>query len=381
MRSEKRKNILFTSSAPHVAGGEINLLALLDTIDTTKFIPYCLYQPGSHFETYDLNQEVTLIPFNFVAYNRNNIFNVTVATFKLFFLLLKYEIDLIYINTACDIKFFLPLLRFINIPIILHVHVDESDDFFRWIRVEHASRILFPSKFSMLAALNHSPWLQHEKCFYLHNAVDLTKYYPHSVRYLKKELEIDQDCYVIGIIGQIKKIKGQDLFLEMARNLILHDVNAFFVIVGEDNSTDKSFEQTLRVKVKKWGIDGRVRFLGFRRDVPEIMSLCDLLIVPSLREPFGRVVIEAMACGTPVVASAVGGMVEIFEDGVGGLFFERGSVADLTDKVMYFINHPRWWDEQKKIALKVCHDRFSQIVHTSRIEKHIIDLLDRHAGV
>ena len=109
------------------------------------------------------------------------------------------------------------------------------------------------------------------------------------------------------------------------------------MIVGSDTSRDGKYERQLKQAAVDSDINGMVKFLGFRADVPDIMSLCDLVVVPSLREPFGRVVIEAMACGTPVVASSVGGIVEIFEDSEGGLFCKPNDVSDLTEKVKYFL--------------------------------------------
>ena len=88
-------------------------------------------------------------------------------------------------------------------------------------------------------------------------------------------------------------------------------------------------------KAIELGIRKDVMFLGFREDIPELMSLFDLLIVPSLHEPFGRVVIEAMACQTPVVASAVDGILEIFQDGFGGLFFRYVKSSSVCTRTLF----------------------------------------------
>ena len=101
-----------------------------------------------------------------------------------------------------------------------------------------------------------------------------------------------------------------------------------------------------------------------------------LIVVPSLREPFGRVVIEAMACGTPVVASKVGGMKEIFEDGQGGLYCNVNDVDSLTEKVMCFFNDKKWWDEQKRIALEFCKKNYNQQRHTKAIENQIAEVVN-----
>jgi len=177
------------------------------------------------------------------------------------------------------------------------------------------------------------------------------------------------------MIGRLREDKGQHLFLTLVSRLIAQGIKAHYIVVGEDNDQGGAYEDYLKKIACDLGIDEAVRFMGFRSDVPEMMSLCDLLIVPSLKEPFGRVVIEAMACETPVVASAVDGILEIFKDGEGGLFFKTGSVDDLTAKVLYFFYHPDWWQDQKKKAWRVCNERFRQEIHTRRIEEHINDVL------
>jgi glycosyltransferase involved in cell wall biosynthesis len=82
---------------------------------------------------------------------------------------------------------------------------------------------------------------------------------------------------------------------------------------------NRAYLQELHELASAARLAGRVRFLGERSDVPTIMSALDALLVPSHDEPFGRVVVEAMATGTPVVASASAGPAEIVEDGVSGL--------------------------------------------------------------
>ncbi len=365
------KNILFVSSAPHVAGGEINLLALLDSIDTARFTPYCLYNPLSHFETFPLRKDVNLFPFQFPIYARKNLVHVASTILRLFVVLKKHSIDLIYLNSVGTYKFFLPLSMAMKIPVILHIHIDETDDSMKWIKANSADRILFPSKATMSTVLEHSPWIDPSKCFYVHNAVDISKYYPHATEHLKTGLFINDNLPVLGVIGQLKKIKGQRLFLEMLKKLSQEGFHAHYIIVGDDNIQQGRYEAFLKRKSAELGIKDKVMFLGYRTDIPEIMSLCDLVVVPSLKEPFGRVVIEAMACATPVVASAVDGIVEIFKDGEGGLFFKPGSVDDLTAKVKYFFNHPNWWEQQKKKAVEICRENFRQEIHTRKIEEHI----------
>ncbi len=370
---------LFVTQSKIFSGAEVNLLALLNTIDTHKITPYLCFNPVSGFDRQNIRQKVHMIPLELPEWRRKNVLLVAVSMLKLFLMLLKLHIDLVYVNvgTSSEFKFFAPLCQILRLPIILHLHIHEDNNSLRWIKANRANRILFPSRATMEAVLKTSPWLNREKCFYVHNAVDLAEYYPRATERLKKELGLRDNLPIIGIVGQLKKIKGQHLFLKMAQKLKELGVNGHFLIVGSDNTEQREYERFLKQKAAELGIQDQLIFLGYRTDIPEIMSLLDLLVVPSLREPFGRVVIEAMACGTPVVASAVDGILEIFEDGEGGLFCDVNDVDDLSAKVRYFFDNPGWWQKQRERAIANARQNYSQNKHTDIIEDHILHVFSR----
>lgn len=322
-----------------------------------------------------------MVPFALPEWRKENALPVAIAMVRLSFMLLKLRIDLVYVNAGTggpEFRIFAALCKALRLPIILHLHIHEDNITLRWIRANRANRILFPSKATMEAVLKTSPWLNRDKCFYIHNAVDLAEYFPRSTEGIRKELGLRDNLPIIGVVGQLKEIKGQHLFLGMVAKLRRKGIFGHFLIVGRDNTDGGKYEKLLKQKAAELGIQDQVAFLGFRSDIPEIMSLLGLLVVPSLKEPFGRVVIEAMACGTPVVASAVDGILEIFEDGEGGLFFEVGDVEEMTNKVKHFFDHPRWWETQKKEAIRVVRERFTQEKHTAAIQRHITQVLNEY---
>lgn len=379
MEKKIKKNILFVSSSAHIAGGETNLLALLNSIDDNEIDIYCMYNPLTNLNKYILSSSIRMFPFEpptgcGLAWK----LSVINTILRLYYFFLSEKINLLYINNANDFRYFSAITKILRVPVIVHVHINETDECLRWIRINRADRIIFPSKSTMQSVLEHSPWIDSRKCFYVHNAVDLTKFYPRSTMMLKEELGLHDNLPIIGIVGQLKKIKGQHLFLKMAQELKELGVNGHFLVVGRDNTEQREYEKLLKQKAAELRIQDQVIFLGYRTDIPEIMSLLDLLVVPSLKEPFGRVVIEAMACGTPVVASAVDGILEIFEAGEGGLFFKVGDVKGMTNKIKYFFDHPQWWGEQKKKAIQIVQKRFTQEKHTAAIQRHIIQVSNEH---
>ncbi len=124
------------------------------------------------------------------------------------------------------------------------------------------------------------------------------------------ELGLAEGRTAIGVIGLLNAAKGQDLALEALARPGLEGCDLVFVGHGE-------LEAALRERTRALGLERRVVFLGFRRDVPQILAGLDLVLVPSRWEGLPYVVLEALAAGRPVVASPVAGARELLVDGVG----------------------------------------------------------------
>jgi glycosyltransferase involved in cell wall biosynthesis len=132
---------------------------------------------------------------------------------------------------------------------------------------------------------------------------------------------------LIGVFGRLSAWKGQDVFVEALAQV----EGAIGVIVGGPLFGEEVFEGELRQKIAALGMADRVRLLGFREDIPLLMRSMDVVVHCSVApEPFGRVLVEAMLAGKPVVASAAGGAMEIVEDGVTGFLVPPGDVGALA---------------------------------------------------
>jgi glycosyltransferase involved in cell wall biosynthesis len=101
-----------------------------------------------------------------------------------------------------------------------------------------------------------------------------------------------------------------------------------------------SFEAAYRKELRALGCDDMVRFLGFRRDIADLMCAADLVVVPSVAEAFGLVLAEALYLGRPVVATRAGGIPEIIDDGVDGVLVEPGDSAALAKAIANALDDP-----------------------------------------
>lgn len=170
----------------------------------------------------------------------------------------------------------------------------------------------------------------------VHNGVDLVRFQPVDAREAKVRLGYDPDEPLLGVFGRLSSEKGQRVAVE-AMFLILKDQpEAHLALVGEGKD-----REDLEATAEALGIRGRVSFTGFVQDVREMMSACDVVIVPSSRgEGFGLVAVEAMALQRPVVASAQGGLPEIVIPGETGLLVPPNDPQSLADVVCRLIQEP-----------------------------------------
>lgn len=137
----------------------------------------------------------------------------------------------------------------------------------------------------------------------------------------RANLGIPPDALVVGAVGRLEPVKGIEYLIHAAPRILEQFPRSAVLIVGEG-----SLKEPLCEQAQPCG--ERIRFLGYREDVPQIMAALDILVVPSLNEGMGRVVVEAGAAGVPVVASAVGGLRHVVDaDQTGILVPPRDDVA------------------------------------------------------
>lgn len=136
---------------------------------------------------------------------------------------------------------------------------------------------------------------------------------------------------VVGIVGRLAPWKGQHVFLDAMARLAADHPDLRARVIGSALFGEEDYGRRLRDQAEALGISDRVDFTGFREDVAgELSQLMVAVHASVLPEPFGQVVVEAMACGVPVVAAAAGGPAEVITDGVDGLLVKPGDVGALA---------------------------------------------------
>ena len=134
----------------------------------------------------------------------------------------------------------------------------------------------------------------------------------------RNELGIPPDSLVVGYVGWLIPIKGVTHLVNAMAEVVQRYPNSLLVLVGKGDEKGEE-EIKLKEQVENLGLAENVRFLGWRPDVDEIMGCFDIFVLPSLNEGMGRVLVEAMSAGLPIVASRVGGIPDLVKDGENGL--------------------------------------------------------------
>jgi glycosyltransferase involved in cell wall biosynthesis len=145
---------------------------------------------------------------------------------------------------------------------------------------------------------------------------------------LRRELGIPRDAQLVTLIARLVPIKRVDRFLRIAVDLASRRPNVHFLVVGDGELRDE-----LQASREAIGLDGRLIWAGFRRDIPDICFASDAVVLTSDNEGTPVSLIEARAAGTPVVATRVGGVATVIKDGDGGFVVEPGDERGLAGSI------------------------------------------------
>jgi glycosyltransferase involved in cell wall biosynthesis len=158
---------------------------------------------------------------------------------------------------------------------------------------------------------------------------------------LRQSLDIREDRLNAIILGQVYPPKGQHFVLQGLRQIVDRHPEFMLYIVGDPVLEEyRPYRAELERIVERDGLRDHVRFTGWRPDALQLLHVMDLVIHPSLAEGFGRAVLEAMALGRPVVASAVGGLREIIRDGENGFLVAPRDTPALVDRILRLSSNP-----------------------------------------
>jgi glycosyltransferase involved in cell wall biosynthesis len=184
--------------------------------------------------------------------------------------------------------------------------------------------------------LKHNEGFPAPKVHTIYNGVDCMRFAPRDATPVRRELGVDDDAPVIGILAALRPEKNHEMFLAGARLIRIQAPRARFLIIG-----DGPRRAELESLAREMALDDCVCFLGSRSDVPRVLAACDVVALTSHNEAAPVSILEALSTGVPVVAAAVGSVKEPVVDGETGRLFPAGDVAAFASRTLELVEDPQ----------------------------------------
>jgi glycosyltransferase involved in cell wall biosynthesis len=185
-----------------------------------------------------------------------------------------------------------------------------------------------------------------DKVFRASNGVDTTVFTPQNDGLkLRNLIGVSADTPLIGFAGRLEHEKGPDLFLRVAQSINYQRPDVHFVIIGEGTMADELSDICAQFRLEK-----NVHFIGWQTNTAEVYPALNLLAHTSRSDGTSLVLLEAMACGCPAVALAVGGLREIVENQCTGVIVGAGDWEGMSHHILHLLKHPAKMQKMGKAA-------------------------------
>lgn len=189
----------------------------------------------------------------------------------------------------------------------------------------------------------------------IENGINISRFlHERKAEGLRSLLGIDAKSKVIGTVGRLTEEKGHKFLLHSAKKVLDSYENCFFIIVGDGRLRGALEEDALAA-----GIGERVIFTGTRSDIPELLSIMDIFVLPSLTEGQPMALLEAMAAGKAIVASNVGDVKKMLKDGLLGIVTPPGDPETCSNGILHYLNNPLAAKKSGTMAQKEAIERYS----------------------
>jgi glycosyltransferase involved in cell wall biosynthesis len=348
-----------------VGGGEISLLTLLERLDRSQWSPLAAVPSEGEVSSRcrALGLAVHLVPLPSLRRPGPDVFRSVMAMRRLIH---ESGARLLHANGSRAMFYAGLAGRLAGRPAIWHVRVADRDAFLDRFLGRLARAVIVNSE----AVRRRLDWMRPEKVRCIHNGVDLDRFAPRPAPpALRSSLGLPAEAPVVASVGRFVRYKGYHYLLEAARlaREIAPDIH--WVLVGDGELRDE-----LEAQCQTGGMESRVRFTGWREDIPDILALCNLFVLPSVGEHFGRVLIEAMAMGKPIVATDAGGVPEIVVHGETGLLVPPADPRAFLEAVLTLLQDPKRRAVFGQAARQRAERRFSLTGHVRAVEALYQDL-------
>jgi len=277
--------------------------------------------------------------------------------------------------------------KLLGIPNITTFHLvhdpdDEGEAHWRyelmWASFRHFSDLILTVSDSVRNNIIEVGRLPADKVVTMHNGIEISRFSQNSSDEAclnKSEFNIPEDSKIIITVAVLRQPKGIQFALEALPQIIREVPNAYYLIVG-----DGDYRQTLEEQTQSHQIDERVRFTGYRKDIPEILSLADVFILPTLDDALPTVLMEAMAAGASLIASNVGGVPEILKNGINGILIQPADPHVISEACIRLLKNQALLDTYSVAGVEIAQNHFDINVQVEKLMQIYKELMSNANG-
>jgi glycosyltransferase involved in cell wall biosynthesis len=219
--------------------------------------------------------------------------------------------------------------------------------------LRNAARVIAVSQ-AVAESLRQSGVTETSKITVVHNGIDIDRFARSNASSRNSDSAI-----VIGTVGHLAPIKGHDVFVRAAALIAARRKDVQFVIIGEDKSPEMKHRKSLESLIAELGLSAIVTMPGWSDDMPTTLAPLTLFVSAARSEPFGLAIVEAMAAGLPIVATASEGALEIIDDGHSGKLVPIDNHETLAQAINALLNNPSQRSRLAQNAHLAASERFS----------------------
>ncbi len=300
--------------------------------------------------------------------------------YEIFLILTRYKIDLIHLNNGPALTEWLLAAKILKIKCIGHLRGNWKIGYLhkKLVRFYDAIIAISQSVTNFVKARGANT----DNFVIIHDGIDVENVYKSKRKTseeIKKSILFSNSDFLFGVIGNLKPWKGQHVAIKAIALLKEKYTKIKCLIIGDVSNLEKEqrYFNYLKELVDRNELSRHVVFTGFRYDIPDIISVLNILVHTSVApEPFGRVILEGMVFSKPVIATAHGGPLEIIEDGTSGFLVPPDDPIALTQKIDYLIAHPDIAKKVGQTARKRVEEYFNIYKNVKETELLYTRLLD-----
>lgn len=382
------KRILYLHAGAEMYGADKVLLELIKGLDRQEFEAHvilpndgvlveALRQVGAQVSVldYPILRRKYFNPKGIADYIRSyNFYAKQIALYAR-----EHSIDMVHNNTAAVLEG-IYLKRKLKLPLIWHVHEiivkpKAISDFINMLMGRYADKIVTVSQ----AVANHikqSPFIKDSQVEVIYNGVDNAVYYPMDASSIREKFDIAQDAIVIGMIGRVNAIKGQNDFIEAVEPLLEKNEQAVAFLAGGVFPGEEWRLEELDKRIASSSVVSQIHRIDYYDKTSELYNMFDIFVLPSIKpDSLPTVVLEAMACSKPVVGYNNGGIAEMVVDDKSGCLVKPNRPQELSNAISLLLDSSEkrekfgrvGYQRQKELfSLESYIKNFSELYKTDR---------------